>query len=325
VGSPVFAGTAAGIHRAEAKGYKILFITKGKISVFADVAKGARQAAKANGDTFEQIDPADSNTSTQVGLINTEAAKGWDAIGITANGPTVGNAFTQSGVKGFSWDSDVLPSTRAVFVNQVSEDVVGTTLMQLMGKDLNYTGGWAILSATPTSTNQNTWISWMKKEAAKPQYKNMKLIKIAYGLDTPDPSFSQAQALLQNPAIKGIISPTSVGVVQAARAIEIAHLSGKVKLVGLGTADSMAKYLKDGTATQAALWSFIDLGYMAEEVGHALAAGTFHGKLGETVSVGRLGTRTVAKNLLSGGTQVVLGPMHVYTKTNVDSWIAKGG
>lgn len=326
VGSPVFAGSAAGVHRAEAKGYKILFITKIKgISVFADVARGARQAAKENGDTFEQIDPADANTSTQVKIINTQAAKGWDAIGISANDPTVGNTFTQAGVKGFSWDSDVLPSTRAVFVNQVSEDVIGATMIQLMGKDLNYTGGWAILSATPTSTNQNTWIAFMKKEAAKPQYKNMKLIKIAYGGDTPDKSFSEAQALLQNPAIKGIVSPTSVGVVQAARAIEIAHLSGKVKLVGLGTADSMAKYLKDGTASQAVLWSFFDLGYLAEEVGHALAAGTFHGKLGETVSVGRLGSRTVVKNLHSGGTQVVLGPMHAYTKDNVDSWIAKGG
>jgi rhamnose transport system substrate-binding protein len=326
VGSPVLAGQVAGVHRAEAKGYKILFITKIKgISVFTTLAAGARQAAAANGDTFQQIDPADANASSQVKIINTEAAKGWNAIGISANDPTVGNTFTQAGVMGFSWDSDVLTSTRAVFVNQVSEDVVGKTQLQLLAKDLNYTGGWAILSATPTSTNQNTWIAFMKKEAAKPQYKNMKLIKIAYGGDTPDKSFTEAQALLQNPAIKGIISPTSVGIVQAARAIEVAHLTGKVKLVGLGTASDMAKYLKAGTATQAALWSFFDLGYMAEEVGHALAAGTFHGKLGETVKVGRLGTRTVVKNVLTGGTQVVLGPMQVYTKANVDSYIAKGG
>lgn len=325
VGSTIL-GPASGVHRAEAKGFKILFISKIKgISVFADVAKGGRQAAKENGDIFEQIDPADANASTQVQIIDTEAAKGWDAIGISANDPTVGNAFKQSGVKGFSWDSDVLPSTRAVFVNQVSEDVVGSTQLQILAKELNYKGGWAILSATPTSTNQNTWIAFMKKEAAKPQYKNMKLIKIAYGGDVPDKSFTEAQALLENPAVKGIIAPTSVGIVQAARAIEIAHLSGKVKLTGLGFAKEMAKYIKDGTAPQVGLWSFINLGYLAEEVGRALAAGTFTGKVGETLKVGKLGTRTVTRNVLTHGSQILLGPLDVYTKDNVDAYIAKGG
>ncbi|HEY8285862.1 MAG TPA: substrate-binding domain-containing protein [Chloroflexota bacterium] len=322
----MMAGAVTSIHRADAKSYKILFITKIKgISVFADVGAGGRAAAKENGDTFEQIDPADANASTQVQVINTEAAKGWDAIGISANDPTVGNTFTQAGVKGFTWDSDVLPNTRTVFVNQVSEDVVGTSQLQILAKEMNYTGGWAILSATPTSTNQNTWIAFMKKEAAKPKYKNMHLIKIAYGGDVPDKSFTEAQALLQNPAVKGIISPTSVGIVQAARAIEVAHMSGKVKLTGLGFAKEMKKYILDGTAPQVGLWSFINLGYLAEYVGHGIAAGTFHGKLGETISVGKLGKRTVTKNVLTGGTQVLLGPLDIYTKSNVNAYIAKGG
>lgn len=326
VGSLTFISPAGGVHRADAKGFKILFITKIKgISVFADVKAGGQEAAKANGDTFEQIDPADSNASSQVQIINTEAAKGWDAIGISANDPTVGNAFKQAGVKGFTWDSDVLPSTRGVFVNQVSEDVVGRSLMQLLAKELHNKGGWAILSATPTSTNQNTWISFMKKEAMKPQYKNMPLIKVAYGNDVPDQSFTEAQALLQNPKVKGIISPTSVGVVQAARAIEVAHMTGKVQLTGLGFAKEMSKYIKDGTATYVGLWSFKDLGYLAEQVGHGLAAGTFTGKVGETIKAGRLGSRTVTKNALTGGSQVLLGPLDVYTKGNVDSYIAKGG
>jgi len=312
VGSLTFISPAGGVHRADAKGFKILFITKIKgISVFADVKAGGQEAAKANGDTFEQIDPADANASSQVQIINTEASKGWDAMGISANDPTVGNAFKQAGVKGFTWDSDVLPSTRGVFVNQA--------------KELHNKGGWAILSATPTSTNQNTWISFMKKEATKPQYKNMPLIKVAYGNDTPDKSFTEAQALLQNPKVKGIISPTSVGVVQAARAIEVAKLSGKVQLTGLGFAKEMAKYIKDGTATYVGLWSFKDLGYLGEQVGHGLAAGTFTGKVGETIKAGRLGSRTVTQNALTGGSQVLLGPLDVYTKDNVDKYIAKGG
>ena len=91
--------------------------------------------------------PAPDNVVLQTDF-NTIDLEG-HAIGISANDPTVGNAFQQSGVKGFSWDSDVLPSTRAVFVNQVSEDVVGSSLLQILAKEMNYTGGWAILSATP--------------------------------------------------------------------------------------------------------------------------------------------------------------------------------
>ena len=327
VGGPLLAGTAASPHRAEAKGFKILFISKVKgISVFADVKTGGKEAAKENGDTFEQIDPPDTNASSQVKIIDTEAAKGWDAIGISANDPTVGNAFKQAGVThAFAWDSDVLPNTRAVFVNQVSEDVVGSTLVKILAKEMSYTGGWAILSATPTSTNQNTWIAFMKKEAAKPRYGRMRLLKIAYGNDVPDKSFTEAQALLRNPAIKGIIAPTSVAIVQAARAIEIAHLSGKVKLTGLGFAKEMRRFIKDGTAPEVALWSFINLGYLAEEVGHALAAGTFTGRLGEPVKVGKLGVRKVTRNVRTGGTQVVLGPLDIYTKDNVDHYIAIGG
>ena len=326
VANPITVGSATGIYRSDAKGYKILFISKIKgIPVFADAAAGGRTAAKENGDTFEQIDPADTNASTQVQVINTEAAKGWDAIGISANDPTVGNTFKQAGVKGFSWDSDVLPSTRIVFVNQVSEDVVGATLLRILAKEMNYSGGWAILSTTPTSTNQNTWIAFMKKEAAKPQYKNMGLIETAYGGDVPDKSFTEAQALLQNPAVKGIIAATAVGIVQAARAIEVAHLSGRVKLTGLGFAKEMRKYILDGTTPQVGLWSFINLGYLAEYVGHAIAAGTFQGKVGETISVGMLGTRTVTKNVLTGGSQILLGPLDVYTKANVDHYIAIGG
>jgi rhamnose transport system substrate-binding protein len=59
----------------------------------------------------------------------------------------------------------------------------------------------------------------MKDELSKPQYSKMKLVKVAYGNDDDDQvSFQQAQGLLQAyPDLKGIISPTTVGVAAAAR------------------------------------------------------------------------------------------------------------
>ena len=69
----------------------------------------------------------------------------------------------------------------------------------------------AILSAAQTATNQNTWIDFMKDELKDPKYKDMKLVKVAYGDDDAQKSFQQTQGLLQEyPNLKGIISPSCI-------------------------------------------------------------------------------------------------------------------
>ena len=58
----------------------------------------------------------------------------------------------------------------------------------------------------------------MKQALKLPKYKNMKLVKIAYGNDNDTKSAQETQALLQAyPNLKGIISPTTVGIAAAAR------------------------------------------------------------------------------------------------------------
>ncbi len=60
----------------------------------------------------------------------------------------------------------------------------------------------------------------MKLALKKPKYKNMKLVKIAYGNDNDTKSAQEAQALLQAyPNLKGIIAPTTVGIAAAARVL----------------------------------------------------------------------------------------------------------
>ena len=57
-------------------------------------------------------------------------------------------------------------------------------------------GEIAILSATSQATNQNLWIDYMKKELTDPKYKDVKLVKVAYGDDLRDKSVSEAEGLL---------------------------------------------------------------------------------------------------------------------------------
>ena len=83
---------------------------------------------------------------------------------------------------------------------------------------MGYKGEFAILSAASTATNQNAWIKYMKLEMKKPRYKNMKLVKIYYGNDNPAQSRQATVAMLQAyPNLKGIESPTTVGISSAAQ------------------------------------------------------------------------------------------------------------
>ena len=57
----------------------------------------------------------------------------------------------------------------------------------------------------------------MKTELAKPEYSKLKLVATVYGDDDDQKSFPEAQGLLAKyPNLKGIISPTTVGVAAAA-------------------------------------------------------------------------------------------------------------
>ena len=83
-------------------------------------------------------------------------------------------------------------------------------------------GEFAILSSTPTATNQNAWIDFMKaKLASEPKFAKMKLVQVAYGEESEQVNQQQALALAQAfPDLKGIIVPAGIGLPAAARALE---------------------------------------------------------------------------------------------------------
>ncbi len=72
--------------------------------------------------------------------------------------------------------------------------------------------------------------------ADNPDYADIELVDTVYGDDEDQKSFDQTEALLQNhPDLKGIISPTTVGIAAAARYLSDSQSKGKVALTGLGT------------------------------------------------------------------------------------------
>jgi rhamnose transport system substrate-binding protein len=287
---------------------------------FDTAANGAKTASSELQGTFKQVGPSTASASDQVTWINTLTQQHVSAIVVSANDPNaLAPALKQAiaqGIKVVSYDSDVAPDARQVFVNQANAEDIGRIEVQVLGKELNYTGQIAILSAASTATNQNTWIGFMKNELSKPQYKGMSLVPVDYGNDDDQKSFNDTLALLQAyPNLKGIISPTTVGIAAAARAIESVNKGGKVALTGLGTPNQLRKYVKDGTIQQFALWDPGKLGYLAYYAAAALIQGKITGKQGESFSAGTLGTKTIDANGV-----VLLGPPTVFTKDNIDQF-----
>lgn len=296
----------------------IVFLPKAINNPYFDTAaKGGQQAAKELNGTFKQVGPSTASAADQVTFINNLTAQHVSAIVVSANDPTaLAPALKQAmaqGIKVVSYDSDVEQDARSIFVNQANSQDIGTIEVQVLGKELNYSGQIAILSAASTATNQNAWIGYMQQELAKPQYKNMQLVKIVYGNDDDQTSFNDALSLMQAyPNLKGIISPTTVGIAAAARAIESVGKGGKVALTGLGTPNQMRKYVEDGTVQQFALWDPGKLGYLAYYAAAELVQGKITGKQGETFTAGTLGSYTIGADGV-----VLLGPPTVFDKTNI--------
>ena len=297
------------------------FLPKLDTDPYFQVAKtGAEEAQKEIGGKVVQEAPSQATAEAQIPFINTLVSQKVGVIAIAGNdanavAPALKRA-AQEGVKVVSYDSDVAPSARTLFFNQAKGDSLAEMMIESMGQMIGYQGDFAILSSTPTATNQNAWIDFMKKRmASDPAYSKMKLVQIAYGEESEQVNQQQALALVQAfPDLKGIIIPAGIGLPAAARALEEAGMLGKVKLTGLAPATLMKKYIVAGQA-QDIWWNVTDLGYLTYYVAQDIADCKISGKQGESFKAGRLGDYTVgAKG------EIVLGPAKIVTPKNIEEF-----
>ncbi|MEU4744123.1 rhamnose ABC transporter substrate-binding protein [Actinosynnema sp. NPDC023658] len=300
-------------------GLKIAFLPKEVDNPYEIIVdKGGIEAVTELKGEGKEVGPSDASASSQVSYINTLVQQRQDAIVIAANDPNaVAPALKDAMAKGIAvvtYDSDAAVGARQVFVNQANSEDIGRSQVALISEQVGGRGRIAILSATPNATNQNTWIEFMKDELAKPEHAGLELVKEAYGDDDDQKSFQETQALLQSiPDLKGIVSPTTVGISAAARYISSSPYKGKVALTGLGTPNQMRQFVKDGTVRRFALWDPSQLGYLAGYAAAALASGRITGAEGEKLQAGRLGERTIGRN-----GEIILGPPTTFDAGNID-------
>lgn len=304
-------------------GLKVAFLPKQVNNPYFDTSdnKGGKVAVEEFKGVYSETGPSEASPSAQVSYINTLSQQGTNVIAVSANDKDAIcgalNEARKAGAKVVTYDSDTKPECRDLFINQATSEGIAKIQIKLISDAIGPEGGEiAILSATANATNQNAWIEMMKTELAKPEYSKLKLVDTVYGDDDDQKSFQEAQGLLaKHPNLKGIISPTTVGVAAAGRYLSGSTYKGKVQLTGLGTPNQMKAYVKDGTVKAFALWNPADLGYLAAWAGASLASGVIKGKEGDTFKAGKLGQFTVGKD----GT-VLLGDPFTFNAGNVDQF-----
>jgi len=290
------------------------------IGFFEAANKGAQEAAQELGDVeVIYTGPTSTTAEGQIEVITSLIAQRVDAIAVSANDtqalvPILRRA-QQRGIKVISWDSGVAEEGRLAHLNPSSNELIGRMNVSLAANALEQkgvsSGQMAILSATPTSTNQNIWIDEMEK--ALPEFSQLELVDTVYGDDMADKSYREAVALLRNhPDLDVIVAPTTVGILAAAQAVSDQGRVGEVYVTGLGLPSELAGHVASGAIHSFAIWNPIDLGYAATMLAYNLVKGVGNDK---EIPMGRMGVA----ELDADGSAAMSDPF-IYDASNVDEF-----
>ncbi|HZW42010.1 MAG TPA: rhamnose ABC transporter substrate-binding protein [Agromyces sp.] len=310
-------GDGGGDEGGDGDNLAITFLPKNLGNPYFDTSNaGGEEAIEEFGGTFAEVGPSEASPTSQVSFIQTAAQQGVGGLVVSANDPEAIcdalNEARDAGVKVVTFDSDTNPDCRDLFINQATAEGIAKSQVDLIAEQIGDAGQIAILSASANATNQNAWIELMEEDLAA-NHPNIELVETVYGDDDDQTSFDKTAALLQTyPELKGIISPTTVGIAAAARYLSTSEYKGKVALTGLGTPNQMREYVEDGTVTSFALWNPADLGYLAAYATKALIEGDITGEEGDSFDAGKLGEYEVGADGV-----VLLGDPFVFDADNI--------
>jgi rhamnose transport system substrate-binding protein len=300
---------------------RIALVVKSLGNGFFDAAaKGAEDAAKELGDVkIIYTGPTKATAEGQIEIINALIAQKVDAIAISANDPdalvpSLKKAMSR-GIAVISWDSGVANEGRQMHLNPSDTDLIGSTIFKLAADYLPEGGEVAILSASSTAANQNSWIEAGKKVLPS-MFPKIKLVATVYGDDDSVKSTDEAKGLIaSHPNLKAIIAPTTVGVVAAAQVVTDMGLIGKINVTGLALPSEFKQFIDNGSSQAVALWNPIDLGYSAVYLAHALATGKSKAEPGATLSIGHVGEVT-----LDDTNSTAMAPPFTFDKSNIEKF-----
>lgn len=299
------------------------------ILVFDQANEGAQEAHAELGNPGELlfVGPTPENSvAGQIEIMTTAATQGQGAVMLSNNAgdqiAPAAAAAQAAGTRVVTWDSPI-PSGEGedVFVAQVDFGSIGVVMADMAHSILGGEGQMAVLSATPDAANQNAWIASMQQALEGEKYAGIELVDIVYGDDQAEVSYNRALSLVdQYPDLGVIMSPTTVGIQAASKAVQDEGLCDQIKVSGLGLPSEMVSYTMNGCAPEFALWDFRDLGYLTYYTAYGLATGQLTGEIGESFTAGRMGDYAIEEDPGRPGTKrILMGPFTVYNSENVEA------
>ncbi len=284
-------------------------ITSG-IPYFDPIIEGMKESVELNGGTFSMIAPSEVTPTSQIPLIKTQIQKQVDVICISPNSvdalnPSLDEARSK-GIIVITVNDDIIgfESHRDATVLSADYDQLAIDSFKKFAELMNYKGDFVVLSSTTDAPFQNNQIRIYREIMAnESKYSGMNMLDVLYGNDEPLKSLTESEAALQKyPNLDGIISPTTVGIIGAAQAVENANRKDSVVAYGLGTPNQTRNYIKSGILGGAMLWDTYRTGFVAGELAYKLAVEKLELKEGMNIDIARYDDlKVLDKNIIYAG------------------------
>ncbi len=287
---------------------------------FTEIADGAKSVAKKENMRLNYTGPTFSNGQQQATQLRSILKQGYKVLLLSANSPTVlappAQEAMSMGMPVITFDADVIPSARDLFVADIDPAAFGQCLIDQAAKFAGPNADVAYVSSNPDSPNQIAWIQ-ASEAYRKAHYPNMKVVTTVYGHGDEGESLQVSQSVMEaHPDVKVLLTPDSGAAPGAAEAITKAGLIGKVVSIGQGDLASSRYYIENGSEISC-MWNNFGLGrllmYLAKySATHKLPQnGTFNGDPD--------GTWQINDSVINYATQAT-----VYTKSNVGQYTNAG-
>jgi rhamnose transport system substrate-binding protein len=277
-GSGGSAANGSGSSSGGDKQFTVAFVPKLQgIPYFEAMNTGGAAACKAIGCKWLYQGPVAADPAAQADIVRSYIQQKVDALIVAPNDPDSMAPLLQqakdAGIKVATSDTDAPNSVREVFVEQASTEGIGQALTDALLTAMGGKGKYAIVSCGQTAQNLNSWIDVQKSYTAE-KYPDAEIVDIVYAGEDQAKATQMATDLMNaHPDLTGLVGECTSSAPGVAQAVRDAGKTGKVFTVGLGTPQSMAPYLADGSSSASILWDVENLGYLTAWAGVQLAQG----------------------------------------------------
>jgi rhamnose transport system permease protein len=191
---------------------------------FVSCHQGAEEAAAQLGVKLLWDGPTETDPAKQNEVVEAWITRGVDVIAVSVENKeaisTVLRKARGKGIKVITWDADAEADARDLFVNQATPEGIASVLLEHTSRLLGGKGSFAIVTASLTAANQNTWIQHIREGLAS-QYPDLELVDIRPSDDDRKRAFDETQTLLKvHPEVKVILAIASPAVPGAAEAVK---------------------------------------------------------------------------------------------------------